>query len=197
MRPAAVDWVRLPTPRWFAEEGWSLTPETAGMARLMGRAPHLGPIVARVRRDPAPMRVLIGGRNLTAPGDPAARFTLAVDGRAIDTWDTPPGFFLRTLDLPAGTLDGDGPWAALTVASTAVSGSAPIPTAIEQFNLQPADALMWAFDEGWHEAEYTPALGVWHWSSARSALRIEGGDLPCAWRSRSSHRSVTSRAPAR
>ena len=51
MRPAAVDWVRMPAPRWFAEEGWALTPETAGMARLMGRGPHLGPITARVRRD--------------------------------------------------------------------------------------------------------------------------------------------------
>jgi hypothetical protein len=178
MRPAAVDWVRLRTPRWFAEEGWSLTPETAGMARLMGRAPHLGPIVARVRRDPAPMRVLIGGRNLAGPADPAARFTLTVDDRVVDTWDAAPGFFVRALDLPAGSLEGEGTWAALGVVSAAVSGSAPIPTAIEQFNLQPAGTLMWAFDEGWHEAEYTPALGVWHWSSGSAALRIEGGTGP-------------------
>ena len=42
MRPAAVRWYRMPAPGWFAEEGWSLTPETAGIAGLMGRGPHLG-----------------------------------------------------------------------------------------------------------------------------------------------------------
>ena len=37
MRPADVQWYRLGEPGWFATEGWSLTPETAGMARLMGQ----------------------------------------------------------------------------------------------------------------------------------------------------------------
>lgn len=172
MRPAAVDWVRMPPPRWFADEGWSLTPETAGVARLMGRGPHLGPIVARVRRDPAAVRAIVGGRNLASPGDPAARFTLAIDGRAIDEWDVRPGFFLRTVDLPAGALAGEGAFAALTLQSAAATGGASLPTAIEQFDLQAPGTLMWGFDTGWHEAEYTPALGVWHWSSERAALRI-------------------------
>ncbi len=64
MRPSAVRWYRMPAPGWFAEEGWSLTPEAAGMSRLMGRGPHLEPIVAMVRRRPGAARVLIGGRNL-------------------------------------------------------------------------------------------------------------------------------------
>ena len=172
MRPAAVDWVRLNAPRWFAEEGWALTPETAGMARLMGRGPHLGPIVARVRRDPAEVRVLIGGRNLAAAGDPAVRFTMAVDGRTVDSWDAAPGFFLRKAMLPAGALAGEGPLAELTVRSTAVTGDAVIPTAIEQFDVQLPGTLMWGFDAGWHEAEYTPAVGLWHWTSERSSLRV-------------------------
>ncbi|MCC7123976.1 MAG: DUF2723 domain-containing protein [Acidobacteria bacterium] len=186
MRPAAVDWVRMTPPRWFAEEGWSLTPETAGMAALMGRAPHLGPITARVRRDPQAVRILVGGRSLAGPHDPAARFTLSIDGRVIDTWDVAPGYFLRIVELPSGSLAltpgalapegalavANDPWAALTIASTAVSGSAPIPTAIEQFDLQPADTLMWAFDRGWYEAEYTPALGVWHWAGPAATLRV-------------------------
>ena len=174
MRPAAVDWVRLNAPRWFAEEGWALTPETAGMARLMGRGPHLGPIVARVRRDPAEVRVLIGGRNLAAAGDPAVRFTMAVDGRTVDSWDAAPGFFLRTAMLPAGALAGEGPLAELTVRSTAVTGDAVIPAAIEQFDVQLPGTLMWGFDAGWHEAEYTPAVGLWHWTSERSSLRVYG-----------------------
>lgn len=178
MRPAAVDWLRIMPPGWFAEEGWSLTPETAGMARVMGRGPHLGPIVARVRRGPGARVVLIGGRNLAAPGDPGARFTLSLDGRAFETWDVPPGFFLRTVDLPAGSLVGEGTFAALTVQSAAVSGTAPIPTAIEQFDVQAPGTLMWGFDDGWNEAEYTPALGVWRWTSDRAVIRLVGATTP-------------------
>jgi len=176
MRPAGVDWVRLKAPRWFAEEGWSLTPETAGMAGLMGRGPHLGPIVARVRREPAAVRVLIGGRNLGAAGAPPARFTMAIDGREVESWDVAPGFFLHETRLPVGALDGGGALAALTLESKAIGGDVPVPTAIEQFDLQLPDTLMWGFGEGWHEAEYTPALGLWHWTSDRSVLRIYGAD---------------------
>jgi hypothetical protein len=148
------------------------------MARLMGRAPHLGPITARVRREPGEMRLLIGGRNLAGPTDPAVRFAVAVDGRPLTEWETPPGFFLRTVRVPAGDLNGDGPWAALTVHATPVAGDAPLAASIEQFDLQPPETVMWAFDEGWHEAEYSPALGIWHWTSARARLRILGATSP-------------------
>lgn len=175
LRPGAVQWVRLAPPRWFAEEGWALTPETAGMSALMGRGSHLGGITARVSRDPAATRVLVGGRNLAGSGAAAAAFTLDVDGRTVQRWEVTPGFFLRTIDLPAGTLSGEGPWAALTIRSTAASGGeAVVPTAIEQFDLQPPETLMWGFDEGWHEAEFEPSLGVWHWMSDRAAIRIIG-----------------------
>lgn len=174
MRPAAVDWVRIGPPGWFAEEGWALTPETAGMARLMARGPHLGPITARVRRGAGARRLLVGGRNLAGPGDPAARFTIAVDGRTLETFDVAPGFFLRVVDVPGEVLSGEGTFAALTIQSTATSGEAVIPTAIEQFDLQPVEQTMWGFDEGWHEAEYSPALGVWRWTSDRAVIRIVG-----------------------
>jgi hypothetical protein len=178
LRPAAADWIRFSTPRWFAEEGWALTPETAGMARLQGRGPHLGPITAWARRDPAAMRLLIGGRNLAGPTDPAVRFSVAIDGRPFTGWEAPPGFFLQIVEVPAGTLNGEGPWAAITVQASPVSGEAPLPAAIEQFDLQPFDTLMWAFEDGWHEAEYSPALGVWHWMSDRGRLRIVGATSP-------------------
>ena len=74
MRPAAVSWIRMPPPGWFAEEGWALTPETAGMARLAGRGPSIAPITAWVRRRPEPVHVLVGGRHLGSPGDPAVQF---------------------------------------------------------------------------------------------------------------------------
>jgi hypothetical protein len=174
MRPAAVDWVRIGPPGWFVEEGWALTPETAGMARLMGRGPHLGPIIARVRRGAGARRLLVGGRNLAGPTDPAARFTIAVDGRPLESWDVAPGFFLRTIDVPEDALAGAGPFAALTIQSTATTGEAVIPTAVEQFDIQPTGTTMWGFDEGWHEAEYSPALGVWRWTSERAVIRLVG-----------------------
>ena len=64
LRPAAARWYRIPLPGWFAEEGWSLTPETSGMARLRGHGPHLGPITAMVRRRAEAVTIMVGGRNL-------------------------------------------------------------------------------------------------------------------------------------
>jgi hypothetical protein len=173
MRPVAVDWVRMPPPRWFADEGWSLTPETAGMARLMGRGPHLDPIVAHVRREAASVRVIVGGRHLGGAADGDVRFSLQVDGQEHAVWDAGPGFFLKVVELPAGALLGDGPLARLTLHSVGMAGGV-VPTAVEQFDLQPLETLMWAFGAGWHEAEYTPRLGVWHWTSDRATLRVWG-----------------------
>ena len=174
MRPSAVRWYRIPAPGWFAEEGWSLTPETAGIAELMGRRAHLGPITTQVRRRNGAARVLIGGRNLAGADDPAARFTMSIDGVVFQQWDAVPGFFLKVFDIPAGKLAGAGALASLTVQSAAVAGSAAIPTAIEQFDLQNEDATIWGYDEGWQETEYSPALGVWRWASERATLRIAG-----------------------
>jgi hypothetical protein len=174
MRPAAVRWYRMPPPGWFAEEGWSLSPETSGMAGLMGRGPHLGAITAMVRRRSSTARVLIGGRNLAGPGDPAARFTISIDGARFQQWDSAPGFFLKVFEIPAGRLAGDGPFAVLTVQSTAATGNAVIPTAVEQFDLQGDQDTMWGYGEGWQEAEYSPSLGVWRWTSERASLQIAG-----------------------
>jgi hypothetical protein len=178
MRPSAVRWYRMQAPGWFVEEGWSLTPEAAGMSRLMTRAPHLSPIIANVRRRTEAARMLIGGRNLASRGDPEARITVSLDGVPFQEWTSPPGFFLRVFDLPAGRLQGDGQFAVVTVHSTPVSGSAPIPTAIEQFDVQASDRLMWAYGAGWQEAEYSPALGVWRWTTERAVLQIVGASGP-------------------
>ncbi len=56
--------------------------------------------------------------------------------------------------------------------SAAVSGAAVIQTAIEQFDLQNPDTLMWGYGNGWNEAEYNSTLGVWRWTSERATLRI-------------------------
>ncbi len=174
LRPAAARWYRMPLPGWFAEVGWSLTPETSGIARVMGKGPHLGPITAMVHRRPDAARVMVGGRNLGAPGDPHVTFTMLIDGAEFQQWDAAPGFFLKVFEIPAGRLAGTGEWATLTIQSTPVSGNTPVESAIEQFDLQNADALMWGYDEGWQEAEFNQSLGVWRWTSERATLRIIG-----------------------
>jgi hypothetical protein len=178
MRPAAVHWYRMPAPGWFAEEGWALTPETAGVARLMGRSPSIGPISAWVRRRAVPVQVLVGGRHLGTPADPAVTFALAIDGVDVHTWQSNAGFFLEDFELPAGRLAGEG-LAHLTIRAMSREGSS-VPTAIEQFDLQSSGALMWGYDEGWYEAEFNPGLGVWRWTSERALLRILNAHDPVA-----------------
>jgi multisubunit Na+/H+ antiporter MnhC subunit len=176
MRPRAVHWYRLPPPGWFAEEGWALTPETAGIARLMGRGPSIGPITAWIRRRPESVRVIVGGRHLDASAGVPVTFVAAVDGTDLEHWTTGPGFFLHEFELPAGTLAGHG-LAALTLRS--ISGQrGRVETAIEQFDLQSSGTLMWGYDEGWHEAEFDPTLGLWRWTSDRATLRIVGATSP-------------------
>ncbi|MEP7117624.1 MAG: hypothetical protein ABI880_08585, partial [Acidobacteriota bacterium] len=175
MRPADVALVRFSEPGWFAAEGWSLTPETAGMARLMGRGPHLGPISAFVRRRDEAATVVVGGRNLGSAGDPAVTFTLAIDGRDLDHWDvTPaPGFFVQRIALPAGALRGAGHWAELTLRSTPVTGIEPVATAVEQFDVQSAGTLMWAYGAGFHEAEFDNVRArSWRWMSERAEIAV-------------------------
>ncbi len=188
MRPSSVRWHRMPAPGWFAEDGWSLTPETSGMARLRGKAPHLGPISVMVRRRAGAARALVGGRNLAGPKDPSARFVLSIDDVPLQQWDAAPGFFLHVFDIPEGRLSGEGALARLTIRSSAIAGppsldelrraSTVIPTAIEQFDLQNPETLMWGYDSGWQEAEYNPTLGVWRWTSERATVRIVGPSVP-------------------
>jgi len=179
MRPAAVTWLRMQAPGWFAEEGWALTPETAGMARLMGRGPALGPITAWIRRRDEATRMLIGGRHLGPAGEPQAVFYAAIDGAEVARWQTPSGFFLREVSLGAGVLSGAGPLARLTLWSEGSDGGRPA-TAIEQFDLQSQGSLMWAYDTGWHESEYEPELGIWRWMPERAVLQIVDATTPIA-----------------
>lgn len=174
LRPAAARWYRIPLPGWFAEEGWTLTPETGGIATVRGRGPHIAPITAMVRRRSNAARLMIGGRHLGGPNDPAARFTLSIDGVPFQQFDVTSGFFLKFFEVPAGKLTGAGTWATLTVQSTPVAGTAPIPTTVEQFDVQDDQSTMWAYDQGWQEAEFSQQFGVWRWTSDRATLRIAG-----------------------
>jgi hypothetical protein len=48
-----------------------------------------------------------------------------------------------------------------------------VPTAIEQFDLQPADRVLFGFAEGWFEDEYQPRTGLrWRWSSGEAWIQV-------------------------
>lgn len=166
-RPNEMDWHIIEDPDWYLGEGWALTPETAGIAGEDQKGPGHGPISGWVRRRAVPVTFMIGGRNLAGAGAPA-RVNIAIDGATVDELAVPPGFFLRMIDVPSLTGAGD-------YATIAVESDSP-ELAVEQFDAQPAGWVMFGFDEGWHEQEYNPALGVlWRWTSDRAILRVRAG----------------------
>jgi hypothetical protein len=121
--------------------------------------------------------LLFGGRHLGSATDPPAIVTARIDGRELVRLSVTAGFFLRTATIPAGALLGDGAHAPLTVtAASATSGAPPPPVAIEQFDLQPPDAVMLGFAEGWYESEYNPnTRQSWRWMSDKAVVWIHSG----------------------
>lgn len=179
-RPLGVDWYRLTPPGWFAGEGWSLTPETGGIVSATGAGPDRRPIEAWVRRRAEPLHLVVGGRHLGSPGDPAAEFELAIEGVVVDRWRLPveERNFLRFADLPAGLAPGRDAFASLMIVSRSADGR-PAPVAVRQFDIQPASQVIVGFGEGWHEDEFEFATGLrWRWTSERSVLRLKGPPQP-------------------
>ena len=177
IRPAGADWYRLAPPGWFASEGWSLTPETGGLALATAKGPDRQPIEAWVRRRAEPMHLVVGGRHLGDAGDPPADFELAIDGTVRDRWTATVDHrnFLRFMELPNG-LAGAGDYARLTIASRPAQSDRPLTAvAVRQFDVQLASRMISAFGEGWHEEEYDPATGRrWRWTSGRAVIRVKG-----------------------
>jgi hypothetical protein len=176
VRPGDLDWIELSEPGWIAGPGSALTPELAGLSALDRQGPALGGLVVHARRRPEAAVIFVGGRNLGRPGDPDVAFSLLLDGRLVRTWVVPvePAFFLETWSLPAGALDGAGPFAEITIRAAAASGaSTPVRASVEQFDLQPAAAVVFGYGRGWHEPELAPATGrSWRWSSESADLVV-------------------------
>jgi hypothetical protein len=182
-RPNAVSWYELVEPGWMVGEGWALTPETAGIAWRHARGPGFRPITAWIRRRSAPALMMIGGRNLGQLGEPDVRFEITLDGRPIGSWTVAPepGFFLKTLELPAGALEGNGRYATLTIAARPADGVIRhVNAAVEQFDVQSITRPVYAFDTGWYQLEFDPkARKLWRWTGPWAALRVHnaGRDL--------------------
>jgi hypothetical protein len=169
VRPSEMEWYALDPPAWYLGEGWSLTPETTGVAVASGKGPAAGGSRGWIRRTAGPAILMIGGRLL--PGGPApALVRVSLDERTFAEQEIDAGFFLRMIDLPVGALTGDGDYARLEVSANSDR------VALEQFDAQPAGAVVFGFAEGWHEHEYEPSTGqLWRWTSDKSAIRVRGG----------------------
>lgn len=176
-RPSEMMWHVYSQPGWFLERGWALTPEVAGITHRDGFGPHLRPSTGWIRRRSGQAQLLFGGRHLGSASDPPAIVTAVIDGREILRLTVNPGFFLHTAVLPAGALEGEGAYAPLTVTAVPATPGMPAPpVAIEQFDLQPPDAVMLGFAEGWHEREYNPnTRRSWRWMSDKSVVWIHSG----------------------
>jgi hypothetical protein len=172
-RPGPAVWHELAEhPGWILGAGWALTPELAGIASRDGTGLARGPIEASIRRRPEPAVAMVGGRHLGTAEDSPVRFEVALDGQPVDGWVASAGPFLRAIALPAGRLAGDD-YAKLTVSASAERGGTVPPVAVEQFDLQSQGTAVWAFGDGWHEAEYDRRTRrSFRWTSRRADLRI-------------------------
>ena len=88
VRPNEMDWYVFEFPGWYLGEGWSLTPETAGVAAEDHRGPGIAPIEGWIRRRAGAATLMVGGRTLA--GNAAARVKLSIDGRPVDEVAVPP-----------------------------------------------------------------------------------------------------------
>lgn len=172
----AAAWWEIRRPGWMLGRGWALTPEIAGATSKDRREPQRQPAEAWLRREAGQHRLMIGGRYLGGSGDAALILTL--DGREIARWTITPSqfWFVHWLDLPSDALTGDGPYAALTARVESADGRGDAPElGLEQFDFAPADSLMYALTEGWHELEENPQTGLqWRWSSDSSRIVVYG-----------------------
>lgn len=175
-RPSGVNWYEIVEPGWMAGEGWALTPESAGVAWHNGWGLGARPITAWIRRRSEPAVMMIGGRNLGRPGEPDVRFEMAMDGRPIAAWTVAPepGFFLKTIDLPGGALEGGDRYATLTISARSADGVIrAVNAAIEQFDVQSITRPVYGFDTGWYQLEFDPkARKLWRWTGPWAAVRV-------------------------
>jgi hypothetical protein len=173
-RPGDSDLYVLPPPGWMLDRGWALTAEVAGVTAKDGLGPHRKPSVAWIRTRPDAATLMIGGRHLGPPADPAARVSISVNGASVDTFETKPGYFFRLVSLPAGSLAGAAGYLPLEVKSvSADGGNRMLPVGLEQFDVQSGGVPMIGVQEGWYEPEYDPRTArAWRWTSEQAVLWV-------------------------
>lgn len=179
-RPADVDAWIIRQPRWMLGRGWAVTPEIGGVTSALGLGPHRAPAPAYLRREAAPLRVVIGGRHLGADGTEPVTLVAELEGRVVARWtaSTSRRAFQQRIDLPSGIPPGEGAYATLTVRVESDHRTPPV--GLEFFDAATDADVLWTFDEGWHEPEQEAASGLgWRWMEQASVIQVIAppGDL--------------------
>lgn len=172
-RPTDVDAWMIDAPRWMLGRGWSVTPEIGGVTSALGLGPHRAPAPAYLRRDPTPLRVVIGGRHLGSADAAPVTLIAELDGVEVDRWTTTAAVrsFQQWIDLPAGVPVGAGPYATLTVRADGERRGAPV--GLEFFDAATAADVLWTYDTGWHEPEQDPGTDLaWRWTERTATIRV-------------------------
>jgi hypothetical protein len=128
------------------------------------------------------MHMMIGGRHLGETASADARISVSQEDMAIAAWILTyrERNFLRFIDLPRGMGCQPPTYSRLLVRvvplpETASPSPVIVPVAIRQFDIQPANRLIFGFGPGWHEDEYAAETGLrWRWTSDRSVLQVRG-----------------------
>jgi len=172
-RPGDSDLYAMKPPGWMLDRGWALTAEVAGVTARAGLGPHAKPSVAWLRARPEEAALAIGGRHLGGSDSPPMQLLLTLGGATLESFDVKPGFFLRRIALPQGSLAGSG-YLPLEVSARPSGGStASTPVALEQFDLQSPGTPMLAVEDGWYEPEYNPRTArSWRWASEKAVLWV-------------------------
>jgi hypothetical protein len=178
-RPRSVDWVEIRPPGWVALDGWAMTPEIRGATLVADRSRGTPATQALIRRRPDEVSIMLGGRNLGGPCATGAVIVVSIDGREVQRFATHAGeTFARIWRLPAGTLDGTGAFAHLTIAAEDRSDlGQQVDVAFEQFDVQGPGQAVAALVSGWFEPEYdTREAMAFRWMSDRAVIQADGFD---------------------
>jgi hypothetical protein len=171
-----LDWYEIAPPGWMADEGWSLSLETSGVAQNDDLRTGVRPAVVFVRQRSGATVLMIGGRNVSGPAGPSVRIDLSIGDALFDSWTVAPDpeMFFKMWQLPAGTLSAEEPYLRLEVRATPIGANAtPFEVVYEQFDLQPVDSVVWGLDTDWYPEEYQEDIAVpWRWSGPTGTLRV-------------------------
>jgi hypothetical protein len=172
VRPGEARVFTMHPPGWMLGPGWALTAEIGGQTARAAAGPHRQPAVVWIRsRTDSPM-LMIGGRNLGAPGSADARITITAAGQTLHSWIAAPGFFFETRPVPEGMLRTSDAYVPFSVTARS-EGGGEVRVGLEQFDVQSAGIPMVGLVDGWQEPEYQPVSGrTWRWMSDRATVWV-------------------------
>ena len=178
MRPHAFDWYDVTPPQWVLGDGWSLTPELAGLSAAAGQGPSTTGATALVRASIGEATVVIGGRHVAPSGGGAGRAGGAPWPGVVAARRRASRRVRLHLDAPVPGRGRVGVPAARGADGSRAAGEERV--LLEQFDVQPVGTPVLALERGWYEPERDVVTGrTWRWIADQSALRVVGatGDV--------------------